>query len=81
MALAAYRHVLRSARIAFQGDHRLLAAAHHQARKEFNSKRNLSPDGEDARQGIAHAEEVAQVLRKNVVQGERLDGEEEKYRV
>jgi len=75
MALAAYRGILRSARIAFQGDIRLLPAARGHARKEFEAKRLLAPDSAEARSSIAHAEEVARVLRHNVVQGIRNEEE------
>ncbi|KEF52578.1 uncharacterized protein A1O9_11421 [Exophiala aquamarina CBS 119918] len=71
MALAAYRHLLRATRIAFQGDFPLLHAARTQARAGFDSLSSLDPASEEASKGIAHAEGVAQVLRHNVVQGER----------
>ncbi|KAH0543697.1 hypothetical protein FGG08_002013 [Glutinoglossum americanum] len=78
MALAAYRHLLRSTRIAFRvlkDDSRLLTAAHDSARRAFENSRLLPPNGTEALGGIAHAEEVARVLRHNVVQGVRQDGE------
>jgi len=81
MALAAYRHVLRSTRIAFQGDARLLTAARHEARKNFNASSALTSGSPDAVAGIAHAEDVAKILRQNVVQGEKVDGEGEKYKL
>jgi complex III assembly factor LYRM7 len=71
MALAAYRHLLRATRIAFQGDYPLLHAARTQARAGFDSLSSLDPSSEEASKGIAHAEGVAEVLRHNVVQGER----------
>ncbi|MCJ1305431.1 Mitochondrial zinc maintenance protein 1, mitochondrial [Hypocenomyce scalaris] len=106
MALAAYRHVLRSTRIAFQGlasqhtsprfpldsgsdihthiwilgDVRLLTAARHEARKDFDTNRSLSSSNPEAAAGIAHAEDVARILRQNVVQGEKVSEEGEKYR-
>ena len=111
MALAAYRHVLRSTKLAFQGtlicpsanlseqcrssrsegisiltvlsalgDERLLSAARHEARKGFDSKRQLTSSGEEAAAGIAHAEEVARILRQNVVQGQQVNEKGERYR-
>ncbi|KAA6412411.1 MAG: mitochondrial zinc maintenance mitochondrial [Lasallia pustulata] len=80
-ALAAYRHVLRSTRIAFQGDIRLLNAARREARKKFDTNRSLSSSSHEAAAGIMHAEDVARILRQNVVQGERLDEEGEKYQL
>lgn len=66
-------------KISCLGDERLLSAARHEARKGFNSKRQLA-GGEEAAAGIAHAEDVARILRQNVVQGQQLDGKDEKYR-
>ncbi|KAI9782776.1 MAG: Mitochondrial zinc maintenance protein 1, mitochondrial [Candelina submexicana] len=82
MALAAYRHLLRSAQIAFEGDARLLTAARSAARKSFESNRHISADGEEAEAGIDHAEEVARILRHNVVQGqEASQGGDENYKL
>ena len=109
MALAAYRHVLRSARIAFQGtqydstrfdilppshflradayvlagDARLLSAAKVEARSNFNNNRSLPADSDEAQQKIIEAQEVARILRQNVVQGQQVTGagkEEQRYR-
>jgi len=62
------------------GDERLLSAARHEARKVFDSKRRQTSGGEEAAAGIAHAEEVARILRQNVVQGQQVDEKGEKYR-
>ncbi|RDL41488.1 Uncharacterized protein BP5553_01467 [Venustampulla echinocandica] len=70
MALAAYRHLLRSARIAFQGDLPLLHAARQEARNGFRKNSNLSPEDPALAPAIAHAEDVAKILMENVVQGE-----------
>ncbi|ETN46214.1 uncharacterized protein HMPREF1541_00398 [Cyphellophora europaea CBS 101466] len=75
MALAAYRHLLRAARVAFQGDVQLLQASQSQARQGFQDKRSLDPSSEEANEAIKHAEGVAEILRTNVVQGRRADGE------
>jgi len=74
MALAAYRHLLRAARIAFEGDNHLLHAARSQARAGFDNSISLDPSSEEAKKGIEHAEGVAQVLRHNVVQGRSVEG-------
>ncbi|OAP58761.1 hypothetical protein AYL99_07851 [Fonsecaea erecta] len=74
MALAAYRHVLRATRRAFQDDYHLLHAARMQARTGFETLRTMDPDSEEAIKGIAHAEGVASILRHNVVQGKLVDG-------
>jgi len=79
MALAAYRHLLRSARIAFQDDLPTLTAARNAARGEFEQNRSL-PSEETTKQ-IKHAEEVAQLLRENLVQGKKVEGDEDRYKL
>ncbi|EHY58344.1 Mitochondrial zinc maintenance protein 1, mitochondrial [Exophiala dermatitidis] len=74
MALAAYRHLLRAIRIAFQGDDHLLHAARTQARIGFEASSSLDPSSEEAVKGIEHAEGVASILRHNIVQGKHEDG-------
>ncbi|KAF2097274.1 mitochondrial zinc maintenance protein 1, mitochondrial [Rhizodiscina lignyota] len=81
MALAAYRHVLRSARIAFEGDSIRLTAARSAAREGFEGNKTLPPGGEAALSGIQHAEGVAQILRENVVQGKATDSDGSKYKL
>ena len=76
MALAAYRHLLRATRIAFQGDFHLLHAARLQARAGFDKASSLDPSSGEAGKAIAHAEGVAQILRQNIVQGVQNEGEE-----
>ncbi|KAL8729585.1 MAG: hypothetical protein Q9166_004665 [cf. Caloplaca sp. 2 TL-2023] len=75
MALSAYRNLLRSARIAFKEDTRVLTSALATARSNFESSRSLTPDSSEAYAAIVHAEEVAGILRRNIVQG-RGDGED-----
>lgn len=72
MALAAYRHVLRATRIAFQNDKPLLLAARHQARHDF--RRDSGLEGPAIKTAVDHAEGVAQTLRENVVQGQLQPG-------
>lgn len=62
----------------YVGDSRLLHAARDKARQDFDALRTLAPESQEAKAGVAHAQEVARVLRTNVVQGVRV--EEEKYR-
>lgn len=88
MALAAYRNLLRSARIAFQGtdtslsfenmltvigDTHTLMAARAEVRKNFESNRNLRIGSEELQKSLVHAEEVSKFLRENVVQGQAED--------
>ncbi|KAH6992723.1 hypothetical protein EDB82DRAFT_497644 [Fusarium venenatum] len=76
-ALNAYRHLMRAARIAFQGDAPVMSAAQIQIRNEFRQKATI--DASDAPAAIKHAEEVAKVLRQNVVQGRRIEDGKDSY--
>ena len=58
----------------------MLSAARYTARLNFNTNRSLSPESPEAENARARAEEVASILRKNIVQGEQIEGEVEKYR-
>lgn len=57
-------------------DSRLLHAARSQARIGFDKARELESGSADAQKLVNHAEEVAKLLRHNIVQGETQDGEE-----
>ncbi|KAH8154734.1 uncharacterized protein LAJ45_01265 [Morchella importuna] len=74
MALAAYRHLIRAARTAFEGDTFVLTAAKTEARRGFEANRALPRDSDDTRSLVSNAEEVATMLKRNVVQG-RLNGD------
>ncbi|KAK3185576.1 Mitochondrial zinc maintenance protein 1, mitochondrial [Lecanicillium sp. MT-2017a] len=81
MATVAYRNLWRAARIAFQGDVATLQAAQGQIRHEFRSRQSLDPSDAKVNESIQHANEVAQFLRQNVVQGQRSSGEEDTYQL
>jgi hypothetical protein len=53
------------------GDARLLHAARVEARHAFQENATLSPDSPKTAAAVAHAEEVAQILKENVVQGKK----------
>lgn len=74
MALAAYRHLLRATKIAFNEDTHLLHAARIQARNGFDKHRSLDAASKEATDGITHAEGVAEVLKHNIVQGKHVAG-------
>ncbi|KAI1399256.1 hypothetical protein F4819DRAFT_488765 [Hypoxylon fuscum] len=78
MALPAYRSLLRAARIAFQGDERVFTAAKDSARTAFLVNAAMEPTNPELPNAIKHAEEVAAILRQNVVQGKK---EGELYRL
>ncbi|KAL7780055.1 hypothetical protein CFE70_010076 [Pyrenophora teres f. teres 0-1] len=97
MALVAYRNLLRSARIAFQGkpqhlvhvshmltlvgDMNTLFAARTETRKHFEENRNLRVGSEELESALVHAKEVAKFLRENVVQGQAADEDKYKLRI
>ncbi|KAI0101101.1 hypothetical protein F4814DRAFT_105692 [Daldinia grandis] len=80
MALQAYRGLLRAARVAFQGDERVLTAARASIRETFRVNASLESTDPELPGAIKHAEEVAAILRQNIVQGKK-DGEIYKLRI
>ncbi|RKU42612.1 putative zinc maintenance protein 1, mitochondrial [Coniochaeta pulveracea] len=80
MALVAYRNLLRAARIAFEGDANVLSAAKESIRNGFRDKRSLSASDPEVQASLQHAQDVAQFLRSNVVQG-RKDGDVYRLRI
>ncbi|RFU78596.1 hypothetical protein TARUN_3639 [Trichoderma arundinaceum] len=74
MSLAAYRHLMRAARIAFQGDVHVLSAAQNQIRQTFQENRALDSSS-SIQTAIRHAEDVATILRENVVQGQKIESD------
>ena len=63
------------------GDSRLLSGALSQARAGYESNRELQPASDEAAAAVEHASDVARLLRENVVQGRKVEGEEkERYR-
>jgi complex III assembly factor LYRM7 len=73
-ALQAYRTLLRATRVAFSTDTILLHAARTQARNGFDTLRSIDAGSSEAVKAVEHANGVAQVLRHNVVQGQRVEG-------
>jgi complex III assembly factor LYRM7 len=47
-----------------------------QAREGFNNLRAAEAASDEAVKGIAHAEEVAKLLRHNIVQGQKIEGKD-----
>jgi len=76
MALSIYRQLLRSTRIAFQGDIPTLTAARRAAREGFESNRDTS----DPTEALQHAKDVAMILRQNIVQG-KFDESKDRYKL
>ena len=48
----------------------MLMGARAQARQAFEQARSLPAGSDEIKQGIQHAEDVARILKENVVQGE-----------
>ncbi|KAK4103362.1 hypothetical protein N658DRAFT_468085 [Parathielavia hyrcaniae] len=78
--LQAYRHLLRAARIAFEGDTRMLGAARQQIRQGFRDKASLPPSDPSIPPAIQQAQEIATFLKTNLVQGRR-EGSTYKLRI
>ncbi|KAF2843440.1 hypothetical protein M501DRAFT_994367 [Patellaria atrata CBS 101060] len=73
-AIRAYRNLLRSTRIAFQGDNRMIMGARAEARNKFRENAKLKEFSKEAEEEIALAQAVATILKQNVVQGKAKDG-------
>jgi complex III assembly factor LYRM7 len=73
--LSAYRHLLRAARLTFKGDPAIYGAAQSQIRDGFRQNASLDPASPEVPNHIKHAEEVAKILRENVVQGQKKEGD------
>lgn len=61
----------------------MLSAAQFEARSQFNKYRALFADSDEAQQRVLEAQEVARILRQNVVQGQQLTergDQEQRYR-
>lgn len=61
------------------GDTNVFLAARSAARDGFESNRTLSSGSPEAAKQIEHAEAVAKILRENIVQGQALDEQGERY--
>ncbi|BAE64811.1 mitochondrial zinc maintenance protein 1, mitochondrial [Aspergillus flavus] len=72
-ARGAYRQILRATRIAFHEDTRVLLAARQEARRQFDEHKRV---GIDTPMQINHAIEVASILKHNIVQGVKPEGDE-----
>ncbi|GAW23218.1 hypothetical protein ANO14919_127690 [Xylariales sp. No.14919] len=79
-ALPVYRNLLRAARLAFQGDVATLTAARSSIREGFRANATLEPTSPEFPAAVKHAEEVATILRQNVVQGQK-EGDIYKLRI
>ncbi|KAI1744769.1 hypothetical protein F4680DRAFT_235063 [Xylaria scruposa] len=76
----AYRNLLRAARLAFHGDSTMLTAARSSIREGFRANAALEPSSPEFPAAVKHADEVATILRQNVVQGKK-DGDRYKLRI
>ncbi|KAF1348723.1 hypothetical protein BDV97DRAFT_191186 [Delphinella strobiligena] len=81
LVLSTYRNLLRATRVAFNGDNYMLIESRKWARKNFDDNRKASPGSIEAEQGIAHATATAQILRENVVQGQRESEQSHHYKL
>ncbi|KAH7029468.1 mitochondrial zinc maintenance protein 1, mitochondrial [Microdochium trichocladiopsis] len=81
MALSAYRNLWRSANVAFRGDQRMLTAARSSIRAGFLTNAHLEPSSPEYAPALQHANEVATILRQNVVQGKQIDSDGDRYKL
>ncbi|KAL5533034.1 hypothetical protein ACEPAF_4810 [Sanghuangporus sanghuang] len=72
-ARSTYRLLFRAAATTFQGDDRLLNAFQDKLRKDFKECRSAIDDPEEYAARIQLGREIADVLRKNVVQAVKVD--------
>jgi hypothetical protein len=73
-------HVTNILTLLDEGDTPVLHAARAQAREAFRKNATMQPSDPALASAIAHAEEVAKILRENIVQGKKVDQEgEERY--
>ncbi|GAP86651.1 putative mitochondrial zinc maintenance protein [Rosellinia necatrix] len=79
-ALPAYRNLLRAARVVFRGDEGTITAAFSKIREGFRANAALEPTDPKIPSLVKHAEDVATILRQNVVQG-KLEGDVYKLRI
>ena len=52
----------------------MLSAARMEARSKFDNNRSLPAESMDTQQKIKEAEDVARILRQNIVQGREVEG-------
>ncbi|KAI0403621.1 hypothetical protein F4802DRAFT_288502 [Xylaria palmicola] len=79
-SLSSYRTLLRAARMAFQEDVATLAAARSSIRQGFLANAAVEPSSAEFAAKVKHAQEVAAILRMNVVQGKK-EGDVYKLRI
>ncbi|KAK4649076.1 Mitochondrial zinc maintenance protein 1, mitochondrial [Podospora pseudocomata] len=80
-AIQSYRNLLRAARIAFEGDTRMLTGARESIRNAFRDKATLPPSDPSIEPALKHADEVAAFLKANVVQGIKQEDNTYKLRI
>lgn len=59
----------------------MLVAARHQARGGFEKGASLDASSEEAKTAIQHAEGVCEILLKNLVQGQQMEGSDDRYKL
>jgi hypothetical protein len=58
------------------GDLPVLHAARSTIRDSFRNNSSIDPSSPEYAPAIAHAEQVAKLLRENIVQGKKIEGDE-----
>ncbi|CEJ89564.1 hypothetical protein VHEMI05404 [[Torrubiella] hemipterigena] len=81
MATQAYRNIMRAARVAFNGDAPVLLEAKNQIRQSFLSNAKMGAAEPATAEAIQHANEVANFLRVNLVQGRKMGDADNTYQL
>ncbi|KAL1311196.1 hypothetical protein AAFC00_001391 [Neodothiora populina] len=81
VVVSTYRSLLRATRVAFNGDGHMISESRKWARHNFDQGRTVAPGSVEAEQGIKHAQATAQILRENVVQGQRENAQSHHYKL
>ncbi|KTW30800.1 hypothetical protein T552_00512 [Pneumocystis carinii B80] len=67
--LSSYRNLLRAVNVAFKDDLQLLKTSKKQIRNTYYHDKDKNLSEEEIQKKIKHANDVASILRKNIVQG------------
>ncbi|EMR11316.1 hypothetical protein PNEG_00345 [Pneumocystis murina B123] len=67
--LSSYRNLLRAINVTFKDDLQLLEASKKQIRNTFYHDKEKNLNEEEIQKKVKHANDIASILRKNIVQG------------
>ncbi|KAF8652727.1 hypothetical protein AX16_004226 [Volvariella volvacea WC 439] len=79
-ARSAYRNLLRASSDTFSGDANVLQAFREKMRTDALAYKDIT-NPEEYEQSVKLSNEIAQILRKNIVQGRRVEGSEDTWKL